>query len=148
MDYSFKIVDDFIEKMKKEKEINDYINNGIYPDYLSSSNSPPIKFDKVNKFIQYHNIEIPNIDLSYETYLYNKIKQTEYEIKKTIEQIDRENDEIEDNKCPICYKEIKNNDFILPKCQHKICVSCFVTTLKYKGENNIKCCLCRRSINI
>lgn len=49
----------------------------------------------------------------------------------------------DENACPICLSEMKNNNTIILDCCHKFHASCIFKSLASK---NFKCPLCRRRI--
>lgn len=59
--------------------------------------------------------------------------------------IDKNNTENEEN-CPVCYEQIKSNNYITPKCGHKLCLYCYKQCILSGGECANKCCLCRGQI--
>lgn len=50
---------------------------------------------------------------------------------------------ISDNECPICYTEFEPTNYILPKCGHKVCISCFTNNARQNRENANVCSMCR-----
>ena len=128
-------IDRFIEKLKEEQEIKDYVEKNIYPERLRTSKikkyNPlplkPLEYDIIEK----ENIENNNVINICFTRLCNVEKQI-----KELQQC---------NECPICLKPLKNS-FIQPGCGHNICISCgFENILKNKQTGNL-CCLCRKSL--
>lgn len=59
-----------------------------------------------------------------------------------IPQKERINEEI----CPVCYEPLQSNNYIIPKCGHKICFDCYKQCILSKGECANKCCLCKETI--
>ena len=128
-------IDRFIQKLKEEQEIKDYVEKNIYPERLRTSKikkyNPlplkPLEYDIIEK----ENIENNNVINICFTRLCNVEKQI-----KELQQC---------NECPICLKPLKNS-FIQPGCGHNICISCgFENILKNKQTGNL-CCLCRKSL--
>lgn len=50
-----------------------------------------------------------------------------------------------DDDCPLCLNKLGNNDFVLTKCNHKICLSCFMDNYN-KSRNGHLCPLCRNKV--
>ena len=129
-------IDRFIEKLKEEQEIKDYVEKDIYPERLKSS-----KIKKYNplplKPFEYNIIEKENIENN--TSLIDNCFTRLCNVEKQLKELER------CNECPICLKPLKNS-FIQPGCGHKICISCgFENILKNKQTGNL-CCLCRKSL--
>lgn len=53
--------------------------------------------------------------------------------------------ETDDNDCPVCLNKLGNNDFVVTKCNHKICLSCFMNNYN-KSRNGHLCPLCRTKV--
>ena len=47
--------------------------------------------------------------------------------------------------CPVCLNKLGNNDFVVTKCNHKICLSCFMDNYN-KSRNGHLCPLCRTKV--
>jgi len=129
-------IDRFIEKLKEEQEIKDYVEKDIYPERLKSS-----KIKKYNplplKPLEYDVIEKENIENNIS--LIDNCFTRLCNVEKQLKDLER------CNECPICLKPLKNS-FIQPGCGHKICISCgFENILKNKQTGNL-CCLCRKSL--
>jgi len=129
-------IDRFIEKLKEEQEIKDYLEKDIYPERLKSS-----KIKKYNplplKPLEYDVIEKENIENNIS--LIDNCFTRLCNVEKQLKDLER------CNECPICLKPLKNS-FIQPGCGHKICISCgFENILKNKQTGNL-CCLCRKSL--
>ena len=72
------------------------------------------------------------------------IKKTEknlflkHKLKKNVHESPKE----VPKQCPICYENIKDNNYIVTKCNHIFCNDCL-----FKSLNNQSCCpICRREI--
>jgi hypothetical protein len=129
-------IDRFIQNLKEEQEIKDYVEKDIYPERLRTS-----KIKKYNplplKPLEYDIIEKENIENN--TSLIDNCFTRLCNVEKQLKDLER------CNVCPICLKLLKNN-FIQPSCGHKICISCgFENILKNKQTGNL-CCLCRKSL--
>lgn len=48
--------------------------------------------------------------------------------------------------CPVCYEPIQSNNYIIPKCGHKLCLHCYKQCILSNGECANKCCLCKETI--
>ena len=48
--------------------------------------------------------------------------------------------------CPVCYESIQSNNYIVPKCGHKLCLDCYKRCILSQGDCANKCCLCRQAI--
>jgi hypothetical protein len=47
--------------------------------------------------------------------------------------------------CPVCLNKLGNNDFVVTKCNHKICLSCFMDNYN-KSRNGHLCPMCRTKV--
>ena len=119
-------VDEFIQKLKEEQEMKDYLKNGIYPDRLKSKHTiihvptlPPDIFPSIPHPSNDHN---PNLEKSLQ-YLMNRLNSVEIEIKDVMTR------EIKENECPICMEDMGINNYLIPSCNHKVCIPCFINNL-------------------
>jgi hypothetical protein len=103
-------IDRFIEKLKEEQEMKDYVEKDIYPERLKSS-----KIKKYNllplKPLEYNIIEKENIENN--TSLIDNCFTRLCNVEKQLKDLER------CNECPICLKPLKNS-FIQPGCGHNI----------------------------
>ena len=144
-------VDEFIQKLKEEQEMKDYLKNGIYPDRLKSKHTiihvptlPPDIFPSIPHPSNDHN---PHLEKSLQ-YLMNRLNSVEIEIKDvmTREIKDGMTREIKENECPICMEDMGINNYLIPSCNHKVCIPCFINNLKQNNQMCNRCCLCREKI--
>lgn len=75
----------------------------------------------------------------------NKINKVKHNVpiltNKSIKCPEIKNNE-ESLECPICYEKIKNNNYIVTKCDHTFCNDCL-----FKSLTNSSCCpLCRNEL--
>ena len=136
-------VDEFIQKLKEEQEMKDYLKNGIYTDRLKSKHTiihvptlPPDIFPSIPHPSNDHN---PNLEKSLQ-YLMNRLNSVEIEIKDVMTR------EIKENECPICMEDMGINNYLIPSCNHKVCIPCFINNLKQNNQMCNRCCLCREKI--
>ena len=119
MNDEFQEIDNFIQFLKDEEEMNNYINKDIYPESLRSSKSSIIsipRLDDIKTSIPINPIEI---DYSYQMSLINKVTKLENAVRETISRENKENKENKENECPICLEDMGVNNFIVPICEHK-----------------------------
>lgn len=129
-------IDKYIEHLKRENEIKDYLEKNIYPERLKFNHLVkynPLPLDEI-KIKDISNKENINLRPSLENCL-QKIDHVE----KVLNKLNNENDE-----CPVCLNEIKAG-FIQPSCGHKICISCGLNNALMNRSTGLSCCLCRRS---
>jgi hypothetical protein len=137
MNDEFEEIDNFIKKLKDEEEMNNYLNKGIYPLSIQTSIHTPELIPKLD------DIKTPTpikIDYSYQKSLINKVTNLENAVRETLMRENKEND------CPICLEDMGTNNFIVPSCEHKICIPCFIKNLKQNNNMSNNCCLCRKHI--
>lgn len=140
-------IDLYLNKLKEEQEIDDFIKNGVYPERLHYKNDKHIScFPKMEE--DYDSLKLHTIVPVESSFIENlqdmttKLNAIEREIKIKIE---NENN-IGDNDCPICMDCMGERNYIVPVCGHKICVKCFVTNISTNRESGCLCSLCREKI--
>jgi hypothetical protein len=142
-------IDIYIQKLKEEEEIRDFIVNGVYPERLSHKHRQ-IYMPKLEEYplqeINYNKYDIKE----HLTTLAHNLHNVELELKNAI---DKENDmdsrEINENNvesCPICIESIGERNYIVPSCGHKVCVNCFVKNMTMNRGSGCLCSLCRSQI--
>jgi hypothetical protein len=132
-------IDTYIQKLKEEEEIRDFIINGVYPKRLSQKNRQ-IYMPKLEEY--------PLQEIKYNTYniqehlttLAHNLHNVERELKNAI---DKENNV---ESCPICIESIGERNYIVPSCGHKVCVNCFVKNMTMNRGSGCLCSLCRTQI--
>jgi len=134
----FEEIDKLLNDLKEKQELDDFINNGIYPKRLLPRKIkyiPPIKETILP--------EIVLVDIS--SYC--------LDIKKKLEIVNdfiisSNNTPVFDNieTCPICIHELNNTNIIIPQCGHKTCIQCFVSNLQKNRCTGNLCSLCRMNI--
>lgn len=143
-------IDIYIQKLKEEEEVRDFIVNGVYPERLSHKQRQ-IYIPKLEEY--------PLREIKYNTYniqahlttLAHNLHNIERELKNAIDNVDKENDsrEINENNvesCPICIESIGERNYIVPSCGHKVCVNCFVKNMTMNRGTGCLCSLCREQI--
>lgn len=134
-------IDELINNLKAEQEIKDYIDNGIYPDRFRTNHSI-IHMPKLQE------IKTIDPDTSYVTPAFDfrvindKIDKIELQLKNVVES---EIVEYRDNDCPICMNDMGVNNYIVPVCGHKVCMSCFIKNIRQNKQQGHLCCLCRKN---
>ena len=120
---SFTEVDKLINNIQTEHKFN----------YLCSSQYPCMEIPEIKQYRIKYDIVTSKSLANQENVNYNEIQNKFSKIKKSLENLNY----IE---CPVCMNYC--NDYVKPKCNHKICVKCFMENNKTQYGN--KCCLCRR----
>jgi hypothetical protein len=142
-------IDIYIQKLKEEEEVRDFIVNGVYPKRLSQKNRQ-IYMPKLEEYplqeINYNKYDIQE----HLTTLAHNLHNVELELKNAI---DKENNldsrEITENNvdsCPICIESIGERNYIVPLCGHRVCVDCFVKNMTMNRGSGGLCSLCRAQI--
>ena len=142
-------IDTYIQKLKEEEEIRDFIVNGVYPERLSQKHRQ-IYMPKLEEYpLQEINYNKYDIKEHLPTLAHN-LHNVELELKNAI---DKENNadsrEINENNvdsCPICIESIGERNYIVPSCGHKVCVNCFVKNITMNRGTGCLCSLCRAQI--
>jgi len=140
MNDDFEEIDNLIKKFKDEEEMNNYLNKGIYPLSLQTSIHTPELIPKLDDIKTPIPITPIEIDYSYQNSLIDKVTSLENAVRETLMRENKEND------CPICLEDMGTNNFIVPSCEHKICIPCFIKNLKQNNNMSNNCCLCRKHI--
>ena len=142
-------IDIYIQKLKEEEEIRDFIVNGVYPKRLSQRHRQ-IYMPKLEEYplqeINYNKYDIQE----HLTTLAHNLHNVERELKNAI---DKENNadngvinESNVDSCPICIETIGERNYIVPLCGHRVCVNCFVKNMNMNRGSGCLCSLCRAQI--
>lgn len=140
-------LDMFFQKMTETMEMEDYINNGKYPDRLKTKiikkHFPKIEDTIIHEPFELYNNESASLN-SNMINIRHSLEVLEQELKTEIQ---RENIQPnKENKCPICMEEIKERNYVMPKCGHQVCVNCFVSNMKTNHNTGHLCSQCREHI--
>lgn len=140
-------VDLFLQKLKEKQEIDDYITNGKYPDRLKTTfvkkHFPKMEETIIPEPFELYNNQPDNLNNNLDN-----IRQSLYTIEREIKtEMQRENTQPnKENECPICMEEIKERNYVMPKCGHQVCVNCFVANMKRNHNTGHLCSECRQHI--
>ena len=134
----FEEIDKLLNVLKEKQELDDYINNNIYPERFLPRKIkyiPPIK-----------ETIFPEIVLEDISSYYLDIKKKIENVNDVIISLKNKSifDDIET--CPICIKELNDTNIIIPQCGHKTCIQCFVSNLQKNRSTGHLCSLCRMNI--
>jgi hypothetical protein len=143
-------IDIYIQKLKEEEEVKDFIVNGVYPKRLSQ---------KYRQIYMPKLEECPLQEINYNKYdiqehlttLAHNLHNVELELKNAIDKENNDTDRrviIENNveSCPICIESIGDRNYIVPSCGHRVCVNCFVKNMTMNRGSGCLCSLCRAQI--
>ena len=142
-------IDIYIQKLKEEEEIRDFIVNGVYPKRLSQRHRQ-IYMPKLEEYplqeINYNKYDIQE----HLTTLAHNLHNVERELKNAIDKENNaDNGVINENNvesCPICIESIGERNYIVPLCGHRVCVNCFVKNMNMNRGSGCLCSLCRAQI--
>ena len=70
------------------------------------------------------------------------MKVTDTKRRALIDIIQQKSDEVEVD-CPICYDTTMRKHFVIGKCHHHICASCYSKSIRSNGYKELKCPMCR-----
>ena len=141
-------IDAYIQKLNDEKEITDFIENGKYPDRLKSrqkhiyipvlediSVPEPVPFDTSGYIVKFNG-------------MIHKVNNIEMELKIDTTRENRVINECEnkDNNCPMCMDDMGDRNYMVPKCGHKVCMTCVMKNMMTNLDSGNVCCLCRANI--
>jgi septation ring formation regulator EzrA len=142
-------LDVFFQKLTETMEMEDYINNGKYPDRLKTKiikkQFPKMEEEFIYEFSNLHNKETDNLNDNL-----SNIKQSLDTLEQNLKtEIQRENTQVSYHKqkeCPICMEELKERNYVMPNCGHPVCVNCFVTNMNINKSAGHLCSECRQHI--
>jgi hypothetical protein len=147
-------IDIYIQKLKEEEEVRDFIVNGVYPKRLSQKNRQ-IYMPKLEEYplqeINYNKYDIQE----HLTTLAHNLHNVERELKNAIDKENNDTDKEKDSReitenntesCPICIESIGERNYIVPSCGHRVCVDCFVKNITMNRGSGCLCSLCRAQI--
>jgi len=141
-------IDKTIAEFKMQNQIDDYLQKNIYPDFSPKRKNNEIYYNK-KKSIDYTNF-ICNMDVPLE-----KINKQDYinfeNISRKIENIKNEINNIQENNineniCPICIEPISNKSYFKMKCNHSICGACCYHNFTKNKCTALLCPMCRTHI--
>ena len=139
-------IDAYINKLKGEQEMKDYIDNGIYPESLRSEytviHMPKLQETKID------DIDIISYDTSILDFqmIQEGLTTVENEIRNVMEREIVDIVENKENECPICMNDMGVNNYLVPVCGHTVCMNCFIKNIRQNKHQGHLCCLCRRNI--
>lgn len=144
-----------IKSERMNYDIKTYIDSGKLPDnyYNDSMNTRYHYIDDENKNNSKNSI--PMIQLVTEPYYYSThikdiihMEHCIHKCKEVTENIQNiiQYEKEKENECPICFDELGENNYVKTKCNHKTCVSCFVTNIKLNNKTAKLCPLCREQM--
>mgnify|MGYP006146316313 CR=1 FL=1 len=142
-------IDVFFQKMTETFELEDYINNGKYPDRLKTTFVKK-QFPKMEEKFIYELDDLQNNETDKLNNNLINIRQSLYILEQELKtEIQRENTQTnihKQNECPICMEELKERNYVMPKCGHQVCVNCFVTNMNINKNAGHLCSQCRQHI--
>jgi hypothetical protein len=142
-------IDIYIQKLKEEEEVRDFIVNGVYPKRLSQKNRQ-IYMPKLEEYplqeINYNKYDIQEHLTTLAHNLHNVERELKHAIDKENNTDSREITENNTESCPICIESIGERNYIVPSCGHRVCVDCFVKNMTMNRGSGCLCSLCRAQI--
>jgi len=141
-------IDNYIQLLIEKQEVTEFIETGRYPDRLTSRQEHiyiPVLED----------ISVPEpipIDISGYIGKFNgmihKVNNIEMELKIETTRENRVINECEnkDNNCPMCMDDMGDRNYMVPKCGHKVCMTCVMKNIMTNLDSGNLCCLCRANI--
>ena len=138
-------IDAYINKLKGEQEMKDFIDKGIYPESFRTEYTV-IHMPKLQE------TKIDDIDISYDTFIFDLqiihdgLTSVENEIRNVMEREIVDIVENKENECPICMNDMGVNNYLVPVCGHKVCMNCFIKNIRQNKQQGHLCCLCRKNM--
>lgn len=137
-------VDKYIAYLQEKQEVDDFVSKGKYPDRLKSTSTkkyiPTLNERPLKEFYYEKPIVFDEMDT-----IFTSLNTIELELKREIR---KENQTlcVKENECPICMNEIKEKNYVMPNCGHRVCVNCFVTNVMVNKTTGHICSVCRTDI--
>ena len=134
-------MDQFISKMRNDYEVDNYLKYNEKPHYLQKNTTYDSTFYRYCS--QPIEKELIHIDI-----MPSNLSKVEETIKKCekLQNILLNKETVACEECPVCYTEFGTTNYILPKCGHKVCISCFTNNARQNREGANMCCLCRNPV--
>jgi hypothetical protein len=134
-------MDQFISKMRDEYEVHNYLKYNEKPHYLQKKNMDG------STFYRHYSKPDEKMPLCFDI-MPSNLSEIEETIKKCdkLQNILSNKNIVSDNECPVCYTEFGSTNYIVPKCGHKVCISCFTNNARQNRENANTCSLCRGDV--
>ena len=134
-------MDQFISKMRDEYEVDNYLNYNEKPFFLQK------KTTYGSTFYRHYSQSVEKKTISFDI-MPSNISKVEETIKKCekLQNILLNKETVACEECPVCYTEFGATNYILPKCGHKVCISCFTNNARQNREGANMCCLCRNPV--
>ena len=131
----------FINKVLDKCEVDNYLKYNEKPRYLQK------KTTYNSTFYRYCYQPIEKKLIPFEI-MPSNLSTVEETIKKCekLQNIILNKENVTYEECPVCYTEFSTTNYILPKCGHKICISCFTNNARQNREGSNLCCLCRSPV--
>ena len=128
----------YINEFKMADSIKKYLITGELPKAVKTNNytnTAYINYDEP------HNV-VGESFINTTSYITENIKKS-IVLCKNIEQYIKQ-DICNENPCPVCFSSITDTNYVLPPCGHKMCVSCFISNVKYNKHTGDCCAICRQ----
>lgn len=146
METTYTEVDKLLKTIREQYEINDFINNGIYPERLYSK-PPEYRTIKQSSYmyndIIYDNSITPQL---LDTGVHHFTKQIKSKIHMLECELQLFKLSITLDSCPICMEQIEQNNCVYPRCGHQLCIPCFTSNLLLNTYTSKTCAVCRSEI--
>lgn len=124
-----------IDEYVNQTQVDDYIKYHIKPQYSKIKYNVPPQLEPSNLLTTNDNEIIYYIDDMNK--ILNKINILQTELKGVINN---------DNNCPICFEILNEQSYVVTKCKHKTCLTCYLSCLNQNKDYSNKCSICRNDI--
>ena len=134
-------LDKIIMRMREDNEIHNLVAYNERPSRLL------YKPSYTRSFYRHYSKSDEKIPLSFDI-LPSNISNVKNSIQKCekLQNILSNKNIVSENECPVCYTEFGPTNYIVPKCGHKVCISCFTNNARQNRENANTCSLCRGDV--
>jgi len=138
-------IDAFFKELQLKEDVDNFIKYNKKPVYAKSNaqfqyglskHLYPLMEDYISSPIPPNNIHIAEE----KKYIRSSIQKCDEFIKM----LNTAPPEIET--CPVCMTELEETNYVVPRCNHKVCTTCFANNIKHNKHTGDCCVLCRKRI--
>jgi hypothetical protein len=138
------IPDRFFNDLQMEQDIFNYIRHNKIPNYLQKTKYCQRAYMK-NLCPELNDIIIDDCEIRHDAA--KLASQLQSSISKCVDMVNvMTMSTYEPETCPVCLCVFEESNYVIPKCKHKICATCFTNNLKYNTNSGNCCVLCRTRI--
>ena len=125
-----------VENFIKHKKVPAYVKTATNKQYTGIKQAYPLMDDPIR--------DVPCYDIENYTDSILCFKKSVNKCDDLIRTMTEQVPEVEC--CPVCYTEFEDNNYVVPKCKHKVCAICFTHNIKHNKYSGDCCVLCRKKV--